>query len=374
MATNNYYSSRSPPPLQHPVPTHPAFIPEPPSTPASPQGYQRYASSPPAPQPQHFPHATTYPQFPHQPTHLAPIQGQAVHPNAVPDFSAWGIDGATAQFGMQLGQNAVAAGQNYVQRNLGGLIPVTHLKHHFNVSNSYVIRKLRLVVFPWRHKPWTRKLRRSETGISEFQPPRDDLNAPDLYIPGILLPFRSLSSLLIPIASLQAMAFVTYILLAALQSGLQSRFHPEIFGLVATKAIVVLLLDFLFVRGGCYLLGVQGSSPIVDLLAYGGYKFVGCVAHPKDTVVKLSIFRVIATLLVGLVGLSRTLYSAAFIYTFLANAFFLLRSLRSVVLPDAGATPGAVGTVSHAQRSRRITFLFLVAVVQILFMGVLVRV
>ena len=51
-----------------------------------------------------------------------------------------------------------------------------------------------------------------------------------------------------------------------------------------------------------------------------------------------------------------------------------LRSLRSVVLPDAGATPGVVGTVSHAQRSRRITFLFLVAVVQVLFMGVLVRV
>ena len=67
---------------------------------------------------------------------------------------------------------------------LGGLIPITHLKHHFNVSNSYVIRKLRLVVFPWRHKPWTRKIRRSETGIGEYQPPRDDLNAPDLYIPG----------------------------------------------------------------------------------------------------------------------------------------------------------------------------------------------
>ena len=74
-----------------------------------------------------------------------------------------------------------------------------------------------------------------------------------------------------------AMAFVTYILLAALQSGLQSRFHPEIFGVAATKAIVVLVLDFLFVKGGCYLLGIQGSNPIVDILAYGGYKFVGCV-------------------------------------------------------------------------------------------------
>ncbi|KAI0251066.1 YIF1-domain-containing protein [Lactifluus subvellereus] len=334
------YGSRSPPPLQHPVPTHPAFIPEPPSTPASPQGYQRYASSPLASQSnsQHFPHGTAYPQFPHQPPHLAPLQNHPAPAHGMPDFSSWGIDGTTAQFGMQLGQNAVAAGQSYVQRNLGGLIPVTHLKHHFNVSNSYVIRKLRLVVFPWRHRPWTRKMRRSETGIGEFQPPRDDLNAPDLYIP--------------------TMAFVTYILLAALQSGLQSRFHPEIFGIVATKAIVVLLFDFLFVKGGCYLLGVQGSSPIVDLLAYAGYKFVG----------------VIATLLVGLVGPSRTLYSIMFIYTFLANAFFLLRSLRSVVLPDAGATPGAVGTVSHAQRSRRITFLFLVAVVQILFMGILVRV
>jgi len=74
-----------------------------------------------------------------------------------------------------------------------------------------------------------------------------------------------------------AMAFVTYILLAALQAGLESRFHPEVFGVVATKAIVVLILDFLFVKGGCYLLGIQGSNPIVDLIAYGGYKFVGCV-------------------------------------------------------------------------------------------------
>jgi len=36
---------------------------------------------------------------------------------------------------------------------------------------------------------------------------------------------------------------------------------------------------------------------------------------------------VITTLLVGLVGFSRTLYSIAFVYTFLANAFFLVRVL-----------------------------------------------
>ena len=84
------------------------------------------------------------------------------------------------------------------------------------------------------------------------------------------------------------MAFVTYILVAALQSGLQSRFHPEIFGVVATKAIVVLVLDFLFVKGGCYLLGIQGTNPIVDLLAYGGYKFVGCVVALANPSTKLT--------------------------------------------------------------------------------------
>ena len=87
------------------------------------------------------------------------------------------------------------------------------------------------------------------------------------------------------------MAFVTYILVAALQSGLQSRFHPEIFGIVATKAIVVLVLDFLLVKGGCYLLGIQGTNPIVDLIAYGGYKFVGYVIALTNSLTKLTLLQ-----------------------------------------------------------------------------------
>ena len=58
------------------------------------------------------------------------------------------------------------------------------LKHHFNVSNSYVIKKLQIVLFPWRHKPWSRRVRRLENGQSEWSPPREDINSPDLYIPG----------------------------------------------------------------------------------------------------------------------------------------------------------------------------------------------
>ncbi|KAH7890371.1 YIF1-domain-containing protein [Phlebopus sp. FC_14] len=309
---SNYYS-HSPPPLQHPVPT-PAFV-----------------------------------------------------PSHIPDFATWGMNDATAQFGMQLGHSAVAAGQDYVQKNFGGFIPLSLLKHHFNVSNSYVIRKLQLVVFPWRHRPWSRKIRRSEAGHTEWQPPRDDINSPDLYIP--------------------LMALVTYILVAALQTGLQERFHPQILGSSASRALVIVLIDFLSVKGGCYLLNVQSSGQIIDLIAYGGYKFVG----------------VILTLLTGLLSTGAWIYSLVFVYAFAANAFFLflltsllslrthtpslhrfldrilfsqLRTLRQVVLPDLSSTPtpSPVTIISPAQRKRRVTFLFLEAVVQFVYMAILVRV
>ena len=162
--------------------------------------------------------------YPFQPQQQAPLQHQQHNmgqmrsppqhqqqPGAPVDFAAWGMNDATAQFGMQLGQSAVAAGQDYVQKNVrlypicalftdfdnaqfGGFMPYGTLKHHFNVSNSYVVYKLRLVLFPWRHKPWTRRVHRPDQGYSqgpppphaaagEWMPPRDDINSPDLYIP-----------------------------------------------------------------------------------------------------------------------------------------------------------------------------------------------
>jgi hypothetical protein len=71
------------------------------------------------------------------------------------------------------------------------------------------------------------------------------------------------------------MALVTYILLCALHSGLQERFHPQVLGESASRAIMVVVLDFVFVQLGCYFLNVQGPSQSIDVIAYGGYKFVG---------------------------------------------------------------------------------------------------
>jgi len=257
----------------------------------------------------------------------------------IPNMQAWGVNDATAQMGMHFGRNAVSAGQDYVEKNLNTYLPVALLKHHFNVSNSYVLQKLALVVFPWRHRPWSRQVRKSDaTGQSEgWGPPREDINSPDLYIP--------------------SMAIVTYILLAGLNAGLEKRFNPEILAVTASWAFAFLLIDFMTIKLGCYLLAISGPGQVVDIFAYSGYKFEG----------------IIITFLVKLLGLPNIVYGLVFLYTFLANAFFMLRSLRYVLLPDPTTSPSNVSvanshTVTSSQRSRRRNFLFMVAASQVVYM------
>ncbi|WVQ63295.1 uncharacterized protein L199_001447 [Kwoniella botswanensis] len=373
MASPPYMSSRSPPPLQHPKPTHPAYPPpEPPHTPTggsahsspysqaqriSQDGYIRY-SSPPVGEQQTMASASSS-SFGaygggvqnHRAGYPAGTPGVGVGPAPGPQgystmnnanaFGAWpGMNDATAQMGVQFGKSAVAAGQEYVEKNFTRYLPLHLIKVSFSVTNSYVLNKLRLVLFPWRHKPWSRQIKRSsENGVMEgWQAPRDDINAPDLYIP--------------------TMALVTYTLLSALASGLQSRFHPEVLGLSLSKALAVVTLEFCAIKLGCYLLDVKGSGASgVELIGYGGYKFVG----------------IIVVIIVSMLGFGRLVCGAVFVYTFGANAFFLLRSLKYVLLPDASVST-VTTTLSHSQRSRRVQFLFFMAMSQVLWMFWLSRV
>ncbi|KAK4048123.1 Protein transport protein yif1 [Microbotryomycetes sp. JL201] len=262
---------------------------------------------------------------------------------------AWpGMNDATAQMGMQFGKHAFDAGSAYIDKNITRMVPLAHLKHSFNVSNGYVLTKLRLVLFPWRHRPWSRSLKRSESGgvQQSYKPPREDINCPDLYIP--------------------VMSLVTYILLAAIYAGKQGQFDPQILGQTASKAFGILFLEFCCIKLGCYLLGIGEEGTMVDLLSYEGYKFVG----------------VIVTLLAGLVGIGGWSFWLVFAYTLFANFFFQLRSLRHIILPDPAMTPldqsttanTGANTHSHAARSRRIQFLFMIAFAQGLSMAILVRV
>lgn len=201
------------------------------------------------------------------------------------------------------------------------------LKHYFNVSNGYVVKKLLLVLFPFRHSPWSRKVDVMHGQEGRFLPPREDLNSPDMYIP--------------------VMAFVTYILLQTMLAGLRGAFKPELLGYTSSFAFFLVLGEIGGLKLGCYLLSISNESQLLDLIAYSGYKFVG----------------IIVTLLLseivnrgkGTGGWGWVFFS----YTWAANAFFLMRSLKYVLLPEnTDATRGAMQTVARSQRNRRTYFLF----------------
>ncbi|UZJ52861.1 hypothetical protein CBS101457_002181 [Exobasidium rhododendri] len=415
MYQQNYGGSRSPPPLQHPKPTHPPFqVPDPPvtpnpsgistaeSTPADPHissarsrgnvgdggnqssvyngagpssGYTRFSSPPinaSTAQSQSFGNFSSSDPYAQQ--GLGQMGSPPVHEQqggnngGLGNFGNFGFGGQggggqnilndhTAQMGVHFGRQMAVAGGEYVEKNINRYLPLPVLKHYFNVSNSYVLHKLRLVLFPWRHKPWSRAHRHgtgsSVGGVTPgggaaaysgmagesngvggklqegFAAPREDVNSPDLYIP--------------------VMSVVTYVLLVSVIRGIESRFHPEVLGLVLSRALGIIFFEFILIKLGCYLLNIVGEHTVVDLLAYSGYKFVG----------------VILTLLIGLMKLGRLSYWSIWAYTTAANAFFLLRSLRYVVLPDP-SSPSSV-TITQAQRSRRIQFLFSIAVAQSVF-------
>lgn len=109
------------------------------------------------------------------------------------------------------------------------------------------------------------------------------------------------------------MALVTYTLLSALSSGIHERFHPEVLGYSLSTSLAVVVLEFLAIKLGCYFLDVRGGgASSVELLAYGGYKFIG----------------IIATVLVSLLNFGTVATYTTFFYTFFANAFFLVSRPR----------------------------------------------
>jgi hypothetical protein len=319
-----------------------------------------YAQSPPLhhPVPQHV---STVPQLrsPPPPTGSAQSQQHAYgniggNPYQQQGGSSGNIFGQYGQFmndptahvAAQFAQSGFKHGQEIVEQNISRYVSVSALKHYFNVSNSYVVNKLFLVLFPWRHKPWSRKQGvRANGQDGGYMPPREDVNSPDMYIP--------------------VMALVTYILLSTLIAGLRGKFQPELLGYTASISLAVVVVEIIALQLGSYLLGISSQSQVYDLIAYSGYKFVGIII----TIVLAEIFS-------GGKGTGGWVGWLIFLYTFFANSLFLMRSLKYVLLPESpnnsSGTP--MQTDTRARRNQRTQFLFFYSyIVQFVLMWILTR-
>lgn len=203
---------------------------------------------------------------------------------------------------IKLGKEVVDVGREYVNKNIKK-INFQKLRPYFNISNTYVLRKLLLIAVPFKNKDWNTVLR--DTG---------NLTHPDLYIP--------------------TMSFLTYILFKGLALGMKNEFKPEKLGLVATRSLFLEMLFISISKLTAYFIEIP-EMRIFDMLAFSGYKYF---------IILLMFFLRI-----------RVLTFVLKIYLNLAFFFFLSRSMKGLVF----------GSGFHHRR-RKVYFLFMTVFMQIL--------
>lgn len=143
------------------------------------------------------------------------------------------------------------------------------------------------------------------------------------------------------------MAYVTYVLVAGLVLGTQQRFSPEQIGILASSALAWCIVELAIYSSTLYIANIQTNIRTLDLLAYGGYKFVG----------------IIISILLSLVS-GGTGYYIGLVYCSLALAFYLVRTLRVQILLETNQQASYYGDVPAAGHKRRLYFLLFVAVLQ----------
>ncbi|KAK9944547.1 hypothetical protein M0R45_010108 [Rubus argutus] len=162
----------------------------------------------------------------------------------------------------QLGNAFYGAGSGLIREGLGCLwqetlwIKFTIIKcfsdpqYYFQVNAHYVRNKLKIILFPFLHGygHWTR-ITEPVGGRLSYNPPINDINAPDLYIP--------------------FMTFATYLVLAGISLGLSGKFSPEAINWQFVKGMGSWLFQAMLLKASLTSLG-GGEAPLLDMIAYAG--------------------------------------------------------------------------------------------------------
>lgn len=167
-------------------------------------------------------------------------------------------------------------------------------------------------------------------GDASPAPPVLDENAPDLYLP--------------------TMGFITFVLVTGLLKGVGNSFHPDVLVAACSSMFATQVVEVLVIRAGLYALASDAPCPLLDLVAFTGYKYLGLTINA----------------LVGLF-LGSSVYWVALAYTSAAAAAFLVSSLMPVVRAGAAGLLAAPGAAQPAN-SPATTFVLAVGVLQVLLL------
>lgn len=231
----------------------------------------------------------------------------------IPGFGATGDGFAVSpqmlNYGLGVGQEMISKQRDKWMPGVSGFW--NSLKIYFAVNNDFVIKRLATVLYPYSNKNFFRipadevtdgvyrliiyfklSVVQADSNSHKWALPREDMNAPDLYVP--------------------LMSFITYILLYGLVRGIyDANFSPEMLIQAVWRCCLLQCIEVLVMKLGLGMM--QASIPFLDMFSYTGYKYVGlCVVT-------------VAKLLGTLAKMFATLYCAFML------AVFFLGSVRSVV-------------------------------------------
>jgi len=227
------------------------------------------------------------------PTSAMTMAASAAATGNIGDVNSQVMMNVAESMGKQFLETGWAKAVPGLERSMLGLRP------YFAVDNSYVKRKMTKVLFPFLYREWARdEIEPNPDGSMTYALPQQDENAPDLYIP--------------------SMSLLTYVLLCALCYGNAGKFDPEVLPDVMSKCALTQVIEVIAIRIGFYFM--EAPVPILDLLSYTGYKYLG-----------LSVNMFIG-LVVGHFGhFGHRSYYFTYLWTATAISYFILKVMANCI-------------------------------------------
>lgn len=199
---------------------------------------------------------------------------------------------------------AESVGKEFLEKGWAKAVPglersMLGLRPYFAVDNSYVKRKMNMVLFPFMFREWARQeIEPNPDGTMTYALPQQDENAPDLYIP--------------------SMSLLTYVLLCALCYGNAGNFDPEVIPEVTSKCVIFQILEVIAIRIGFY--SMEAPVAILDLLSYTGYKYLG-----------LCVNMLVGLMMGHFLGYGHRSYYFTYLWTATAVSYFILKVMANCI-------------------------------------------
>ena len=167
-------------------------------------------------------------------------------------------------------------------------------------QEGYVFNKLRLVACPFLHKGSWARIPEQVAGGLTFKPSRNDINAPDLYIP--------------------LMGYWSYVLQSSFWQVSKGTFTPDSVALHAWWAAVAWIVEICFVWTSLRSISTAQmtvSAPILDIGAYTGYMFV------------------MLSVALACKHLPYWVYYLAIVWGALSSAVFMVKTVKRIIFSEA---------------------------------------